>query len=215
MATTMNFLARTPACQHAPRFGRVFSWPIFLGVSLWLGLATPMAQAQNATPASVAAIQKQIHLGRYSQALKLAETQLVAHGQDVQLLFLRGVALSELGQTADAIHAFEKLIETAPEMPEPYNNLAVLHAQRGELELAKHALEMAIRTKPDYAMAYENLGDIYARLAARQYQRAQALEQDNPPLNKKLGTLNHVLGIAPQAYKPIILPAQKTSTLPF
>lgn len=205
MATIMNFLANT--------FSRQCSTGLFLG-ALMLLLA-PTTQAQTTANPSVAAIQKNINLARYSQALQLAEMQLAAQPQDFQVQFLRGVALSELGRNTDAIRAFEQLIEANPEMPEPYNNLAVLHAQQGDLEQAKQALELAIRTKPDYAIAYENLGDIYARLAARQYQRAQALEQDNVPLKKKLSTLDTVVNTVPQPYKPVVIPVKKTSTLPF
>ncbi len=58
---------------------------------------------------------------------------------------------------------FTKLSEDYPELPEPYNNLAVLYAQQKQYDKARTALEMAIRTHPSYAIAYENLGDIYAK----------------------------------------------------
>jgi len=48
----------------------------------------------------------------------------------------------------------------APELPEPYNNLAVLYAARGDHDGARDALLRAISTHPSYATAHENLGDI-------------------------------------------------------
>jgi Flp pilus assembly protein TadD len=59
------------------------------------------------------------------------------------------------------------LIEDYPELPEPYNNLAVLYAQQKQFDKARTALEMAIRIHPGYATAYENLGDLHSRLASQ------------------------------------------------
>ena len=45
------------------------------------------------------------------------------------------------GQTQDAIGTFTKLTEEYPELPEPYNNLAVLHASGGQFDKARAALK--------------------------------------------------------------------------
>jgi Flp pilus assembly protein TadD len=80
------------------------------------------------------------------------------------------------------------LVADFPELPEVHNNLAVLHAARGNLDLARTELELAIAASPEYAPAVENLGDVYARLAARQYERAIVLEKSkgNAPAKLKL-----------------------------
>ena len=80
---------------------------------------------------------------------------------------------------------FTRLTEDYPELPEPYNNLAVLLAGQGLLEPARAALEMAIRVKPDYGTAQENLGDVYLRLAEQSYGQAQAADPDNSALTSK------------------------------
>jgi tetratricopeptide (TPR) repeat protein len=85
------------------------------------------------------------------------------------------------------------LIADYPELPEPYNNLAVLHAQKGEYESARLALETAVRTAPDWAVAHENLGDIYARLAAAEYERAAKLDRENRTAPVKLGMARDLL----------------------
>ncbi|MPN38304.1 hypothetical protein SDC9_185828 [bioreactor metagenome] len=102
--------------------------------------------------------------------------RIEATPRDPQLLFLRGVAQTDLGKTAEAIETFTNLTQLYPELPEPYNNLAVLYAKQNELEKAQRALEMAVRGNPNYAVAYENLGDIYARLAAESFEKAQRLD---------------------------------------
>lgn len=94
---------------------------------------------------------------------------------DARLRFLKGLALFQLKRMADAEHEFSGLIEEYPELPEPYNNLAVVRAAQGNLEGARDALEAAIRSVPDYAVAYQNLGDLYLQLAAQRWRHAQKL----------------------------------------
>lgn len=114
--------------------------------------------------------------GKSSQALVQVEQRLASHPKDPQLRFLRGVAQSEGKQTKAAIETFTALTRDYPELPEPYNNLAVLYAQENQLDKARTALEMAIRTNPSYATAHENLGDIYAKLAGQAYNKALQLD---------------------------------------
>jgi Flp pilus assembly protein TadD len=106
--------------------------------------------------------------------------------REPQARFLKGVVESELGHADAAMTLFRGLIEDYPELPEPYNNLAVLYAQKGEYESARLALETAVRTAPNWAVARENLGDIYARLAAAEYERAAKLDRDNKTAPAKL-----------------------------
>jgi tetratricopeptide (TPR) repeat protein len=85
------------------------------------------------------------------------------------------------------------LVADFPELPEVHNNIAVLHAARGNLDLAKTELELAIAASPEYAPAIENLGDVYARLAARQYERAIALEKGKGAAPAKLKLVRDAL----------------------
>jgi tetratricopeptide (TPR) repeat protein len=84
-----------------------------------------------------------------------------------------GTAQVAAGQTEEAIATFTLLTEDYPELPEPYNNLAVIYAGQNRLDQARNALEMAVRNNPNYAVAHENLGDIYTRLAQQSYTRSQ------------------------------------------
>ena len=119
-----------------------------------------------------------------------AETKLDAlitqRPREPQARFLKGVVETELGHTDAAIEVFRGLIADYPELPEPYNNLAVIYAQKGEYDSARIALETAVRTAPNWAVARENLGDIYARLAAAEYDRAAKLDRDNKTAPAKL-----------------------------
>jgi tetratricopeptide (TPR) repeat protein len=115
--------------------------------------------------------------------------------------FLKGVILTEQNRQADAIAVFSKLTEDYPDLPEPYNNLAVLYAGSGQYDKARAALENAIRTNPSYATAYENLGDIHARLASQAYDKALQLDSANNGAKSKLTLLRSlaVTGSKPAA----------------
>ena len=80
---------------------------------------------------------------------------------------------TEQGDTDAALATFLALTSDS-QSPEPYNNLAVLYAKRGEYEGARVALETAVQAAPDWAVAHENLGDIYVRIAAGEYERRRS-----------------------------------------
>ena len=116
--------------------------------------------------------------GQQAQALERVDKFLKANPQDARGRFLKGLILTEQGKQADAIKIFTGLTEDYPELPEPYNNLAVLYASQGEYEKARSALEISIRTHPSYATAYENLGDIYAKMASQAYDQPFSVTRD-------------------------------------
>ena len=152
--------------------------------------------------------------GKTQQALQKADTYLAKNARDPQMRFLRGIALTNDGKTEDAITAFRLLTEDYPELPEPYNNLAVIYARQGDLDRARSALEAAVRNNPNYAVAHENLGDIYARLAYQSY--AQSLAKGGRPaaLNPKLKQLKDMLQPAASVAAPATGPAAVQPTQP-
>jgi tetratricopeptide (TPR) repeat protein len=104
-------------------------------------------------------------------------------------LFTKGIILAESGKRDEAIATFNELTKTYPNLPEPYNNLAVLYADAGKYDLAKKSLETAIKTHPSYATAHENLGDIYARMASEAYDKALKLDNKNSRAQSKLSLI--------------------------
>lgn len=124
--------------------------------------------------------------GQQAQALEKIDAVLASKPKDAQARFLKGLIFTEQGKTAEAIKLFTGLTEDYPDLPEPYNNIAVLYAGQGQYEKAKVELEMAIRTHPSYATAHENLGDIYAKMASQAYDRALQLDKSNTSTATKL-----------------------------
>jgi len=134
--------------------------------------------------------------GQYAQALARADQSLASRPRDPQMRFLRGVVQTEMGRSADAIATFTRLTEDYPDLPEPYNNLAVLYAAQSQFDKARAALEAAIRANPGYAIAHENLGDVYARLASQSYSRAQQLDAANTTAAPKLALIRQLFPAA-------------------
>jgi len=124
--------------------------------------------------------------GKPDQALVKINAALAQQPKDAQGRFLKGLIFTDQKKTAEAIQIFTGLTEDYPELPEPYNNLAVLYASQGNYDKAKAALELAIHTHPSYSTAYENLGDVYAQLARRSYDKVLQLDKTNTSAQSKL-----------------------------
>ena len=137
-----------------------------------------------------------LRAGKAQDALAKADQRISTNPRDPQLRFLRGVAQADIGKQTEAISTFTKLTEDYPELPEPYNNLAVLYANQNQLDKARTALEMAIRTNPAYATAHENLGDIYAKLAGQAYNKALQLDASQAgTLRPKLALIRELFSV--------------------
>jgi len=130
--------------------------------------------------------------GQLADALTQAEQYLSSNPRDPQMRFLKALIQQDAGQQAEAIAAYTALTQEYPELSEPYNNLAVLHAAQGRYDQARAALEMAIRTNKDYAVAHENLGDVYLGLAGLSYGRALQLDAGNVGLLAKQSRLRQL-----------------------
>lgn len=154
---------------------------------------------------------KLFRAGQHAQALERVDGFLKANPKDARARFLRGLIFTEQNKPADAIKIFTGLTEDYPELPEPYNNLAVLYASQGQYDKARTALEMAIRTHPSYATAHENLGDIYAKMASQAYDKALQLDKSNAAAQTKLELIKELFSSSTRGTKPAASKAE-TST---
>ena len=144
------------------------------------------AFAQNEVANEAARLLK---AGQIDAASAKVEAGLASTPKEPQLRFLRGVIQIEQRKNTEAINTFLRLVEDYPELPEPYNNLAVLYGGMGQYDKARAALELAIRTHPSYATAHENLGDVYTKLASESYNRALQLDGANNAAQFKLNVI--------------------------
>ena len=153
--------------------------------------------AAGAEPPTSARIQDLVQQGKLDEALSATDAELDNDKASVTYRFLKGSILTRLNRLDEAAAIFLKLTDEHPELPEPYNNLAVVHAAQGDFEKARLALQKAINTHPSYATAHENLGDIYAKMASQAYNHALQLDQDNSTAKSKLSLITSLFP-APQ-----------------
>jgi tetratricopeptide (TPR) repeat protein len=97
----------------------------------------------------------------------------------------------------------QQIVQDYPELAEPHNNLAAIHAAAGEYGKARAELEEALRLNPLYTPAHENLGDVQALLAGQSYARALRLEPASASLPKKLALVRQLAAPATLAASPI------------
>ena len=143
-----------------------------------------------------------VRTGKLAEALVKADQYLAGKPRDPQMRFLKGVIQRDAGKSTDAIATFTRLTEDYPELPEPYNNLAVLYAGQSQFDKARTALEMAIRTNPSYATAHENLGDVYAKLASQAYNKALQLDASNQAVAPKLALIRELFSAGVKTQRP-------------
>jgi tetratricopeptide (TPR) repeat protein len=148
--------------------------------------ATARPLVPTAPPTDAEAIDALIKERRFDAALKRADEVIAKNRRNAQVRFQRALILTDLNRTADAIAALEALSQDYPELPEPYNNLAVLHAAAGRYELARSLLQRSLDVAPNYVTAYENLGDLYVSMAADAYDRGLQIAPNSAAMKNKL-----------------------------
>ena len=157
------------------------------------------AAARAATSEEVRAVQDLLSRGQAQAALQRLEARSGAAagqptGQDAELRFLQGVALMDLQRNADALQWFERMTQDHPELPDPFNNIALLHVREGRLEPARQALEAALRNDPSYRVARANLGLVHLMLAVQAWERVAASGPADPQLTRRLDGARALLG---------------------
>jgi Flp pilus assembly protein TadD len=147
-----------------------------------VGLMTaPAARADESTE-----IRALLGRGELAEALVRSEKAVAADPRDAQARFLQGVVLMDLHRDDEALALFMRLAQEYPELPDPYNNIALLHARAGRLEPARQALETALRNDPGHPTARANLGQVYLMLAVRAWELAVVAAPLDQPLQRKL-----------------------------
>jgi tetratricopeptide (TPR) repeat protein len=173
-------------------------------------LAVPAAIAQSDGLQEANQLFKQ---KQFDRALDRVDAYLKTRPKDARGRFLKGLILADQNKPNDAIKVFTELTQEFPELPEPYNNLAVLYASQGQYDKARSALEMAIRTHPSYATAHENLGDIYAKMASQAYDKALQLDRGNAAAQTKLNLIRDLFPDSPRPAKPAAAKAEVPTQL--
>lgn len=182
-------------------------------VALGALLVVAASAAGRAEDLSSTQIQALVHQGKLDDALSATDAELERDGSSVTYRFVKGSILTRMNRLDEAAAIFQALTEEHPELPEPYNNLAVVYAAQGDFEKARQALQKAINTHPSYATAHENLGDIYAKMASQAYNHALQLDQDNSSAKAKLSLITDLFSV-PQPAHPAVAQAAHVAAQP-
>lgn len=196
----------TPAKLSQPN-RKVAAWT--LGLIFGLFACTAKAQGVDAlewqpgqtlnTPIVISTphndVRKLLRQAKYAQALLLVNKNLATNPRDPQMRFWQGYIFEQLGQPEMALQIYLELTREYPELPEPFNNLGVLYAAKGDYASAKSALDNALRANPNYAAAHENMGDLLVNMAKQSYERSLALEPKQRGIAPKVEQLKPILDI--------------------
>ena len=139
-------------------------------------------------------VERLVRNQRSAQALELADIGLKRNPKNVQLMFMRANLLQQLGRGEEARSALQRMIRDYPEIPEPYNNLAVIEAGLGNLETAESLLTKALVINADFGLARKNLADVYLSLALENYRRAEKALPGNKAVARRIETLERLSG---------------------
>ncbi len=185
--------------------------PLLYSLSLAMALATTNISAVDRS--QLEAISRLIQQGQVDQAM--SQLDQINGDRDWQVANLRALALARGGQRKKAIRILEKIVADNPPRPEPFNNLAALYANEGQLEKAKSTLEAGLRTDPAYAAVYENLSMVYVEMARNSYIEALKLgnQRSTPDLKMLAGTQSVDVNepVLTEAAKPVMVSKESTA----
>ncbi len=171
--------------------------------------SVPVAAAPNSAPVTVVQnpllqglnpsdipvrVEDLLNEGKNAQALAIADAGLTQNANNLKLRFMRTVALERLERVDEAISELRRMTADFPEVPEPYNNLAVILAKRGALDEAEALLKKVLSISPNFAVARKNLGDVYLTKALDNFEAAAGGIHQNPEFTERLETLSRWFG---------------------
>ncbi len=164
--------------------------PALLLAATWM--AAPTARADDLSELRVL-----MQRGELPAAMVRADQAIAAQPRDAQLRFLRGVVLMDLARDAEALNAFTQLTQEHPDLPDPYNNIGLLHARAGRPEAALAALQEALRCDPGHHTARANLGQVYLMLAVKTWDQLARGGLLEPAMQRQLEAARALLAPGP------------------
>ena len=124
--------------------------------------------------------------GNPELALRQLDARLASAPEDRKAAYLKGLILMQLRKSAEAERWFRMMQSNFPDMPQPYNALAVIYDGRGDLPAARQILQELLERHPDQHGARVNLGNIYLKLARQEFEKALKEKPDDAMIRKKL-----------------------------
>jgi Tfp pilus assembly protein PilF len=152
---------------------------------------------------SIQQLKNEILQQQYSQATGTGLALLKTSPNDDQVLFLTALAFQHNKQPEQALKYYEQLVQHNPDLPEPFNNMALIHIQQGHHDQAVDALIASLKTHPAYATAWKNLSNLYEGLASEAYRKALSEENQTDQVldTIQLAELNDLYSLQQKKHK--------------
>ncbi len=167
--------------------------------TLVLALCAAWLPSSGARADAAADVQALIAREDLAGALQRTDQALALAPRDARLRFLKAVVLMDLQRNDEALRDFSALSEEYPELPDPHNNIAVLHVRAGRLAQALQALQSALRNDPGHRTARLNLGQVHLMLAVQAWEQAAAGGSLDPAQRRQLDGARALLAPAAPA----------------
>jgi tetratricopeptide (TPR) repeat protein len=145
---------------------------------------------------------------RFQEAIRAFKQCLKFNAKNVKAEDNIGLSYEGLGQTQDALTAFQTAIAWQAESPiknvQPYIHLGSLLLEQNRIQESLTYLRQAIEIAPNESKAHEQLGKAYLQLhqfkdAQSELERATELAPQNAPLHFELGQVYRKLGMMEKA----------------
>ena len=140
-------------------------------------------------------VKKLLRQEKFERAEILVDKFMAVNPRDPQMRFWKAWITDRTGDKQVALDMYLSLTQDYPEIAEPFNNLAVLYAAKGQFSVAKEALDAALRANPNYADAHENMGDVLIQLANYSFKRSLQINPAQRGVSRKINILKPSLEI--------------------
>ena len=140
-------------------------------------------------------VKKLLRQEKFQRAEVLVDKFMAVNPRDPQMRFWKAWITDRTGDKQVALEMYLSLTQDYPEIAEPFNNLAVLYAAKGQFSVAKEALDAALRANPNYADAHENMGDVLIQLANYSFKRSLQINPAQRGVSRKINLLKPSLEI--------------------
>lgn len=149
---------------------------------LLLFLCLPFSLHSN----TITQLKNELSQQKFSSAAITGLALLKKQPDNDQILFLTALAFQQNQQPKQALRYYQQLSQHNPDLPEPLNNMALIHLQQGNHDQAVDALIASLKTHPAYATAWQNLSNLYQGLASEAYRKALSEENKTSQVLDKI-----------------------------
>jgi Tfp pilus assembly protein PilF len=144
--------------------------------------------------------------GQYAQAVKELTIHISSQGDDIQAIYLRGIAYRKTGQLDASLKDFDKAIKLNPQNPDLFSDRAITYHLMNRGEEAIKDMNGAVTLDPDNPFRYSCRAYIRELLddtsgAMEDYEKAIVLEPNDEVSFNNLGVLQEKLGKITDAQK--------------